>query len=207
MGTSDYPLMLTRCPDNDTDVPFALLVIFLLAIPKMYFNLRSRRGTTARSNGLPVHSRNSLSRSLLGSRRGMKSYEEEQDEFDSALISDEDDASFGPHRGPGQGRGATPDGAGGDEADDSIVIHDAYYGSGGGAGYPMSPPHTGTGNQYAYHSPTDDDWMHVGTPREIVPRQGQARVRRVSRGKCESARRAYTGPKTNVHPRSLGVGS
>jgi hypothetical protein len=61
----------------------------------------------------------------------------------------------------------------GSENDDSIIVNDSYT-----SGYPISPMHT----QYAYHSPTDDDYVAISTPREVVPRQGTGRVRRVSRG-------------------------
>lgn len=60
----------------------------------------------------------------------------------------------------------------GSENDDSIIVNDSYT-----SGYPISPMHS----NYAYHSPTDDDYM-IATPREVVPRQGTGRVRRVSRG-------------------------
>lgn len=45
-------------------------------------------------------------------------------------------------------------------------------------GYPISPAHA----NYAYHSPTDDDYGSIPASFEVVPRQGKNRVRRVSRG-------------------------
>lgn len=60
--------------------------------------------------------------------------------------------------------------------DTSFIDHDSYT-----SGY-VSPLHS----TYAYHSPTDEDYM-IATPREVVPRQGAGRVRRVSRGERKLA--------------------
>lgn len=46
------------------------------------------------------------------------------------------------------------------------------------SGYPMSSAQA----NYAYHTPTDDEYTSIATPFEVVPRQGKNRVRRVSRG-------------------------
>lgn len=59
------------------------------------------------------------------------------------------------------------------QSDDEDAYNTSSY-----ASYPISPPHA----NYAYHSPVDDDYSSIVTPREIVPRQGKSRVRRVSRG-------------------------
>jgi hypothetical protein len=68
-----------------------------------------------------------------------------------------------------------------EENDESAILSDNDADDFSGSyttGYPISPAHA----NYAYHSPTDDDYTSITTPFEVVPRQGKNRVRRVSRG-------------------------
>ena len=115
----------------------------MLGLPRVYRNLRSRKGTSARANGLPMYT-NSFSRILQRSK--LKRAEEEDDQASAAAS----------------------------ESDEEDQMTNSY------AGYPISPPHA----NYSYHSPTDDEYASMVTPREIVPRQGKNMVRRVSRGRC-----------------------
>lgn len=117
----------------------------MLAIPRVYENLITRKGTSARSNGLAPSSSPSLLRFLRRSQ--VKPADEEEDFDDNASISS------------------------GDGDEDYQDINNSFS-------YPISPLH----NHYSYHSPTDDDYTNIVSPREIVPRQGKSRVRRVSRG-------------------------
>lgn len=68
-----------------------------------------------------------------------------------------------------------------EDADEAAVIsesEDEMMNSSYSTSYPISPPHA----NYAYSSPTDDDYASIVTPFEIIPRQGvKNRVRRVSR--------------------------
>lgn len=109
-----------------------------LLVPRLWHTLRSRQGTVAKSNGLPLHS----SRGILR-RSQIKPAEEEEEAAVVPSDTEYDDFS-------------------------------ASYMS----GYPISSAQA----NYAYHTPTDDEYTSISTPYEVVPRQGKNRVRRVSRG-------------------------
>ncbi|CAD6564688.1 MAG: hypothetical protein CYPHOPRED_004621 [Cyphobasidiales sp. Tagirdzhanova-0007] len=122
-------------------IPFVLLSLCVLAFPRIYSNLRSRNGTSARSNGLPLHS-NSLSRILRLSKAKPANEEEDVDEDDLLSVSESDEDEHAGH---------------------------SY------SGYAISSPHA----NYSYHSPTDDEYASMVTPREIVPRQGRNKGLRI----------------------------
>lgn len=77
---------------HSVDIPCIIITFIALLAPRIMQNLRSRQTTSAKSNGLPMHS-SSRSRNILR-RSQVKPAEEEAEEDHSAILSDNERDDF-----------------------------------------------------------------------------------------------------------------